>query len=459
MMRRRQHFLAIFLLLAAFMPLSATILFHDNFQRSDGDIGNGWTEIGSNAATIDDGEMLITAAGGSGVYRDFPALTDGTVSVQYDWKVESLSGSFLIYPLETSAYLLITATGDLYYDLSGNFVTPVLIGSITLDQWHTFRMDIDLDSDTFSIWLDDSPLIEDISGNSIASFSKWKFVSSMIGAATMRIDEFIVSNGSFSDIVCGPVTLDNQLPTIAVTSPNGGEEWYFGDTHDIQWTASDDHLGESPIHLSWSSNGGADYTDLTDTDNSGSWAWTLPTVLTESGLVKAVATDAFGNASEDISDSPFAIGYVPPAQPQNLVIDVSDGQNAVLSWQPVTTTIYGTPLTPDCYIIRYSGMPQSDDVPYFFLGISSDSTFTHPNVVEFSDFMFYQVAAWVDHEDRLAELLEVLREPSSPDPFSHRWEKGNSDDYCYPMLSREPITWEELLKTVEQAKKRPGGDK
>ncbi len=99
-MRIRQHFLAIFLLLTAFMPLSATILFHDNFQRSDGDVGYGWTEIGSDAAAIDDGEMLITAAGGSGVYRDFPALTDGAVSVQYDWKVESLSGSFLIYPLE-----------------------------------------------------------------------------------------------------------------------------------------------------------------------------------------------------------------------------------------------------------------------------------------------------------------------------------------------------------------------
>jgi hypothetical protein len=64
----------------------------------------------------------------------------------------------------------------------------------------------------------------------------------------------------------------SQLPTITVTSPNGGEDWQAGTGNDITWTSSG-VTGNVRIHLY---KGGSVVRKLTATTNSGSWTWNIP---------------------------------------------------------------------------------------------------------------------------------------------------------------------------------------
>ena len=49
-------------------------------------------------------------------------------------------------------------------------------------------------------------------------------------------------------------------------------------------------------------------------------------------------------------------------------MDISNGVDAVIGWQPVTQTIYGGPIVPDGYIVLYNETPyEDDDNLYYYL--------------------------------------------------------------------------------------------
>jgi len=93
-----------------------------------------------------------------------------------------------------------------------------------------------------------------------------------------------------------------QTPTITVTSPNGGENWLIGSTHEITWSSTG-ALGNVKIELS--SDNGANWTEITtSTENDGSYTWTVPTLSSFTCLVRISETDGSPN---DISDAVFTI--------------------------------------------------------------------------------------------------------------------------------------------------------
>ena len=210
----------------------------------------------------------------------------------------------------------------------------------------------------------------------------------------------------------GLFTLDTVIPALTLISPNGGEEWYLGDTNNILWIAADTNLIDDSVYLWYSLNNGADFLPLAEgLANTGSYAWLLPDQTTAQCRVKIRLADNYGNQSQKISAAAFAISYVPPAAPTNVNVDISNAVDAVITWDPVTQTIYGTPITPDGYIVLYNESPyENDEHFYYFLwNVTDGCSFVHPCVAQFRDRMYYLVVAYKDYDGRCAGILAEAR--------------------------------------------------
>ncbi len=90
--------------------------------------------------------------------------------------------------------------------------------------------------------------------------------------------------------------------TITVISPNGGEKWVVGSTHNITWSSTGT-VGN--VKIAFSVDNGGSWTNLvSSTANDGVYAWTMPTVPSSNCKVRVSETD--GNPS-DTSNSVFSI--------------------------------------------------------------------------------------------------------------------------------------------------------
>src|SRR5439155_22591980 len=101
---------------------------------------------------------------------------------------------------------------------------------------------------------------------------------------------------------------DAQGPTATVTSPVGGESWAGGSVHDITWTATD-NAAVTAVDLALSTDGGTTFPTAIATGiaNSGTFAWTLPGLVSTQARVRVRARDAAGNVGSDSSHTNFSI--------------------------------------------------------------------------------------------------------------------------------------------------------
>ncbi|MFA7024915.1 MAG: hypothetical protein WC176_03525 [Candidatus Cloacimonadaceae bacterium] len=202
-------------------------------------------------------------------------------------------------------------------------------------------------------------------------------------------------------------TLDTVAPALELNAPLGGEEWYLGDTNDILWNATDTNLLDDSVYLWYSLNGGSDYSALAEgIANSGTFAWLMPDNTSNNAKVKIQVGDSFGNLSEKVS-SAFAITYVPPEAPDGVNVDITNAVDAVISWQPVTETIYGSPITPDGYLVLYNETPyeNQENLYYYLWDVTDGCAFTHSRVALHRAQMYYRVVAYKDHDGRMANIL------------------------------------------------------
>ena len=89
-----------------------------------------------------------------------------------------------------------------------------------------------------------------------------------------------------------------------------------------------------------------------------------------------------------------------PATP-TVVINIQ-GNDAHLTWAPITESIFGCPVTVTAYLVFYS---PSLGMPYYFHGLTTDTTYVHGYVVRYASGMFYDVIAVTDPLSRLDEML------------------------------------------------------
>ena len=127
-------------------------------------------------------------------------------------------------------------------------------------------------------------------------------------------------------------------PQIRITSPNGGEAWVVGDTHDITW-ASENFDGAN-VDIEFSTDGGGSWISIVDdTPNDGLQPWEVPNSPSTNCLVK-VSDSEDGNPS-DVSDGPFSIIYTPyfelDARPDSQWVKQGDSTE----YSVILTSLYG----------------------------------------------------------------------------------------------------------------------
>ncbi len=96
-----------------------------------------------------------------------------------------------------------------------------------------------------------------------------------------------------------------------------------------------------------------------------------------------------------------------PAPPRNLTVTVS-GEDALLNWARVDTSLNGVPLTVQRYLIAFRN---SNTIPwqYLWATFGADATsFTHISVARYSPAMFYQVSAWIGDGDSFDSVVRDL---------------------------------------------------
>jgi hypothetical protein len=105
----------------------------------------------------------------------------------------------------------------------------------------------------------------------------------------------------------------NDVPTVTVTAPNGGESWEIGSTHEVTWADSDDN-GIVSFKIECSLDGGATWLTITDwiSGDPHTYSWTLPNQVSSQARIRVSCRDALGGIGTDNSDSDFAIVGIPP---------------------------------------------------------------------------------------------------------------------------------------------------
>ena len=102
------------------------------------------------------------------------------------------------------------------------------------------------------------------------------------------------------------ITIYIPQPTLTITSPNGGETWQLGSTHDITWTSTG-NIGNVVIKLY---RDGSSYLDIAytpGTENDGSYTWNIPSSWAESSayIIKIYSNNPYEFLDE--SDNYFSI--------------------------------------------------------------------------------------------------------------------------------------------------------
>lgn len=121
--------------------------------------------------------------------------------------------------------------------------------------------------------------------------------------------EFSTSGGVafFPAFVKGCLGEEPVIPTIEVTSPNGGENWRVGNVYDITWTSLN---FSGNVKVEYSTNSGSSWTTvISTTADDGVHPWTVPNTPTTQGRVRV--SDAADGTPSDISDADFTISTAP----------------------------------------------------------------------------------------------------------------------------------------------------
>ncbi len=192
----------LFFVLTSF--LRAEVIFYDNFNRPNGEVGNSWITVGPAVnSEIEAGVMKIDAGFNRGISRSFTEINSGIYYVQYDWKFSESDWFVSSFPSDIPVHLLWENTGSFYTDPSGVYANPVLIGQVAVNTWATVKWKVNIDTNQYSIWINDDLVAEDLTSNPINLFNSFTFRTANGSFGTQFIDNFVVFNNTAPQIPSG----------------------------------------------------------------------------------------------------------------------------------------------------------------------------------------------------------------------------------------------------------------
>lgn len=120
----------------------------------------------------------------------------------------------------------------------------------------------------------------------------------------------LVVNVALADVtprITPTTTSDTTPPVVQVLSPNGGQTLTANRTTNVTWSATD-ASGVAGMNIYLSLDNGATYRPLAlGLANAGSFAWVPANRPTTQARIKVVASDNYGNSTNDVSDAVFTI--------------------------------------------------------------------------------------------------------------------------------------------------------
>ncbi|MBC8144336.1 MAG: T9SS type A sorting domain-containing protein, partial [bacterium] len=141
-----------------------------------------------------------------------------------------------------------------------------------------------------------------------------------------------VVGGAFSDMSDAEFEIARRIvPSITVSYPNGGERLAVDSTINIRWVAAD-IAGD--VTIAYSIDNGGNWIDIaTAPANPGVYAWTIPSTVSESALVRVVGSGGV----TDISNAAFAIEMpivrtLSLSSPNAPTVVWREGEMATVTW-------------------------------------------------------------------------------------------------------------------------------
>jgi|GEM_PF-1141504 len=117
--------------------------------------------------------------------------------------------------------------------------------------------------------------------------------------------------------------------TLNVVSPNGGESWQAGSTHNITWNGSGSLI--SQIDIFYSTDDGSTWTSIANNvaASSGSYSWKVPNKVSSQAKIKIV--DSHNKRIYDVSDDNFTINTIEITSPVSGT-EFQTGMSEVIKW-------------------------------------------------------------------------------------------------------------------------------
>jgi len=248
-----------------------------------------WTAADND--TVNGVDLELSRNGAAGPYE---SLATGIANTgTFDWVVTQ--------PVTSQAMIRVTAhdaAGHATQDVS-NAVFSITGRSLTVNVAPTGKGTVSKSPDQAG-YANGTPVQLTANPGTGWSFSAWSgAVADSSNPVNVVMDADKTVTATFVDVA---------PPTVALKTPNGGENLGLGLHYSITWTMADNDTVNS-VDLALSRNGAAGpfATLTTGLRNRSKFDWVVTTPATTHALIRITAHDPAGHTTQDLSDAEFAI--------------------------------------------------------------------------------------------------------------------------------------------------------